>query len=121
MSKDLWPDFDASKIINPKTIIVEQANFLGDKTKNVITAEVRTGGNNNQIVHSFDIVAPAMNNYRFNLFNVKHGIMFYPLTLSHKNASRAIKDEKSLIDEMARIFNLEETIKIISSLYSQSV
>ena len=122
MSKDLWPDFDAEKIVNPKSLLVEQANFLGAKTKNVITADVRTTGNNNkQIVHYFDIVAPAMNNYRFNLFYASHGITFYPLTLAYKNTSKRINDEQALLTEMARIFAQEETIRVISSLYSQSI
>ncbi len=122
MSKDLWPDFEAEKIKNPKTVLVEQANLLGEKTKNVIIAEVRTAGDSSKnIIHSFDIVAPAMGNYRFNLFQIRHSILFYPLDFLYKNTGTHVKTEEELIDRMAYVFNNDETKNILNSLYSQSI
>ena len=72
MSTDLWPDFEAEKVKNPKSFLVEQANFLSEKTKNVLLAEVKSKGDiTKKILHSFDIVAPALSNYRFNLFHIQ--------------------------------------------------
>lgn len=121
MSNDLWPDLEAEKIRNPKTFLVEQANFLGEKTKNVLLAEVRSSGDiKKKILHSFDIVAPALSNYRFNLFHIRHEILYYPLEFLYKNANTRINDEKELIEKMKEVFNNDDTKKILSSLYSQS-
>ena len=61
-SKNLWPEFEAKKIRNPKSILQEQALFLGERTGNILNAEVRTDtGGQNTIRHTFEIIAPLLN------------------------------------------------------------
>ena len=83
MSENLWPTFEASKVISPKTLMVEQANFLSESTSKGILGEVITSpSKENILTHIFRIVAPALNNYKYDLFYIQHGIIFYPLTSS---------------------------------------
>ena len=123
MSKDLWPDFEAEKIKSPKTFLVEQANHLSEKTKNVLLADVKSSGDiKKKILHSFDIVAPALSNYRFNLFHIRHEILYYPLEFfENGKMGVTVKNEEELVEKMESVFNNDDTKKILSSLYSQSV
>lgn len=122
MSNDLWPDFEAEQIKNPKSILVEQANFLGEKTKNVLLAEVKSRGEpTKKIIHSFDIVTPALSNYRFNLFHIRHEILYYPLEFIYNSKVEYVQTEKELMDKMKYVFNLKSTKDLINSLYSQSL
>ena len=70
---DLWPEeIDIEKlpsIITPISILKEQASLLGQKTKNIVEAEVKsTDAGNSQISVTFNLVAPALNKYRYQLF-----------------------------------------------------
>ena len=67
MTKEtLWPEFlfDVSER-NPKTVLNEQAKFLADGTKNILTATVKTSMNNSNgsFIYNFSIVAPSLSNY----------------------------------------------------------
>jgi hypothetical protein len=122
MSNDLWPDFEANKVKIPKTLLVEQANFFNEKVKNVLTAKVTSNGSKDEkILHTFNISAPALGNYSFNLFHIRHEVLFYPLELIHKGGIIRVHDEAALLIELKRIFNLDETKRLVSSLYSQSI
>lgn len=122
MNEDLWPDFEAEKIKNPKTFLVEQASHLSEKTKNVLLAEVKSSGDiKNKILHSFDIVAPALSNYRFNLFHIRHQMLYYPLEFIDNGQISILQNEDELVENMKRVFNSDETKRILSSLYSQSI
>jgi hypothetical protein len=122
MSNDLWPDFEAEKVENPKSFLVEQANFLSKKTKNVLVGDVKSAGDiKKKIVHSFDILAPALSNYRFNLFHIRHELLFYPLDFIYQNQIIPIESEEELTNKMKEVFNSEDTKKILNSLYSQSI
>lgn len=122
--ENLWPEFKPKKLISPKTLMIEQANFLGEATKNVIVGEVVSNaeiGKPNKLLHSFRIIAPALNNYKFTLFFVQHDVLFYPLVFNYQGKSKKIESEQQFIDAMKDVFNSEYSMKIISSLYSQSI
>lgn len=120
-TENFWPDFQADKIISPKTILKEQGALLGEKTGNLVFGEVRTGSSNDgRIVQYFDIVAPTLNNYRFSLFNVRHGAIYYPLEIYYK--TRIVVDNEIVFKDMLKdIFKDEKTVKIITSLMGQSM
>ncbi len=123
MSENLWPQIDPIKIISPKALMLEQADFLAESTRQIIKGEVLTNptGVNDQITHDFRIVAPKLNNYKFNLFQIQHGVLLYPLTVIFRNISTKADSEKDFQDIMKGIFNDESTKKIVTSLYSQSI
>ena len=137
------------------TILRQQAALLGRKTKNIVEGQVETkrvkdikeSSQEKLLEHSFYLVAPALDFYKYPLFRVQHGIMdWYPLKIfidvlgpiekptsktadlnsraqAHLRASRkrpTIKSEEELVEKLKEIFALEETQKAIESLIAQS-
>jgi hypothetical protein len=135
-TQNLWPaEFAVEKVRSPKTILKEQAGYLMEMTRNVLSADVHTSNYKDTRIHSFVVVAPALNNYRYTLFSVSHGGLFYPSTIKFSedvdfndpgkeslyNGYDCIVDsEDELVTEMKKIFNTSHTVRIISSLISQS-
>jgi hypothetical protein len=120
--ENLWPDFATDDIIrNPKTILREQASFLGKRTKNILTGNISTDSYRNQFSHSFQIVAPNLNNYTYTLFTiVEDGIFGFPCKFKTET-SFSIKTEEELLERLKEIFSSEETKKVIHSLISLSI
>ncbi len=81
--QDLWSKNIGKSIDNsPVTIMREQAKLLGQKTNNLVEAEVGIGSSTNgKFVYHFYIVASTLNDYHFRLFTVEHDIEMYPLTI----------------------------------------
>lgn len=136
-TQNLWPEFAIDKTKSPKAILKEQAGYLMVKTNNVLSAEVETIKSQRGIIlHEFYIVAPAMNNYRYKLFAVKHEVIgYYPLTVETELDFRVddeysipafqkhdeAKNEEEFIRLLSTVFNNPENTQIISSLLSQSL
>ena len=84
---DLWPeDINIPDLIAPVTILKEQASLLGTKTNNVVKAEVTTSkprlSEEGKFYYVFYLVAPALNNYYYELFAITHGVELYPLVFN---------------------------------------
>lgn len=122
-SKDLWPDFDkVEQFRSPKAILAEQATFLMGKTKNVIIAKVETEtSNDGGFYQNFIIQVPALNNYSYELFFVKHDVLLYPLTVRWEGKTAEAIDEKQFVEVLAQVFSSMQTKKIITSLYAQAI
>lgn len=122
-NKSLWPDFKDNSIETPKNILEEQGKFLADHTKNILEAEISSTpieGEDNKIVHHFDIVAPTLNNYKYRLLSINHSIDFYPLDITYKDSYQRVVNKEQFIKKLSTIFNDESTIRIITSLIAQS-
>ena len=97
---DLWPEvMENTEVRAPVTILKEQAALLGNKTKNLVIAQVskpidllvqveeRIKNNSlgsskgKTLYHSFYLVAPALNNYQYELFTIANDINLYPVTI----------------------------------------
>lgn len=121
MNTNLWPDFKIDNINTPKKILLEQAVYFNQKVKSILYAEVVSSKSTDEkIIHSFNIIAPALGNFEYNLFNIYHDIIFYPLDFYYNNMVYEIDDEIILLDRLKSVFNDFKTISIIESLYSQS-
>ena len=150
--EDLWPEKINTKIktIAPVTILRQQASLLGKKTKNLVEGQVETktvkdASQEKQLEHSFYLVAPALDFYKYPLFRVQHGIMnWYPLKIfvdvidskNFKEKKRDVQDmkrrirlralalgietEEEYLRKLKEIFASEETQKAIESLIAQS-
>jgi len=92
---ELWPDFEANATRSPKTVMAEQAAALKDKTKGKLYARVAQTSTLQDIVLNFHVISPAMGNYKFSLFYVKHTIEGYPLKLAYDRAWHEINKENS--------------------------
>lgn len=120
---DLWPtDIAVATLITPKAILQQQASLLGQKTGNLVEAEVVTSSGNNMITHSVFLVAPALGQYRYLLLRVIHPIDFYPLTISFEpmNHSTTATSQEVFIEELGKILSSEKTKAIIQALVAQS-
>lgn len=88
--RDLWPSFPTSGPKAPVTILREQASFLGQKTGNLVEAEVSGESRNivdetrkhpGMFLYDFVIVAPALGGYRYRLFQIAHDVSLYPVEI----------------------------------------
>lgn len=122
-TQNLWPDFVLEKTRSPKSILKEQAGYLMAKTNNILSAEVRTRQEQGRFYQSFYVVAPALNNYRYELFSLIHPATLYPLTITDNEfpVPASVDNEEQLLESIADIFKQPKTIRIISSLVSQSL
>jgi hypothetical protein len=121
---DLWPKtkFATDDIVTPVSILRRQAALLGEKTQQLVTAEVTTAATGSNMEHSFRLVAPALNNYRYELFSVTHKVdELYPLTgYSRESPTRKIPDQSALVEWLKEVLSAESTLKRIDALMAQA-
>lgn len=120
---NLWPEFSLDEVVrSPKMILTEQAEFLAKGTKNLLNANIKvTAFSDNSIIYYFEIVAPNLNGYKYNLFTLyQQDIFFYPLTLSRNEERYLINNEADLLEALKSVFSADLTKRIINSLIAQS-
>ena len=129
MSEDLWGEISVDKEIKlPVTILKEQATILGEKTNKILEGEVipMKYPDKDRVGFALYIVAPALSNYRYSVFNLSHKSIFvYPLTVAYKGEEGITKsytcnDEASLNNTLKEILSSERVHKVIGALISQS-
>lgn len=128
MSKnDLWGDIKEVKLPgNPKKILKEQADAIGEKTKYVISGKVLGRSDLVKGKPSFQaaliIVARRLDNYTYELLSTSYPLEMYPLNLysfPHK-LSYECNTEEEFIERLQEILSSEEVMKTIAALVSQS-
>jgi hypothetical protein len=123
-TENLWPKFEAKKLTSPKTLLLEQANYLSESTRNVIIGNVISTSDPtkiNGLIHQFKVEAPALKNYSYSLFYIQHFALFYPLNFFYDNFETVIRNEAELMNKMKEVFNDPRTIELVNALYSQSI
>ena len=119
-STDLWGEIDTEgPSSTPLSILREQASLLGQKTGNVIEAKVETLTISNTFVHKLLLVAPALNNYTFELLKIIQPIQLYPVSTPASKDLR-LDDEESFVKWLREQLSSDETHRIITNLLSQS-
>lgn len=149
-SLDLWPSgIEVERVSAPLTILRQQAVLLGERTKNLVQAEVIEDElQTNHFVFYFFLRAPVLGNYRYQLMQVIHDIGLYPIEIKVEpsilqevkgslnvrteeaegdivrfdKASYYIyvESEEELIKALKAIFNSSRCRKVITALLSQS-
>jgi hypothetical protein len=133
---DLWPsDIVQNDVKPPVAILKEQASLLGNKTKNLVTAEVHLDDPDDygySIVnfnYRFLIIAPALNNYQFKLFSVAYDVDLYPVQFQLDQSVAAeldvdeqisVGNEEEFQNLLKRIFGTQRTRRVISAISNQS-
>jgi hypothetical protein len=144
---NLWPEDigQTNDETMPFKILQEQAELLGTRTQNIITASVETeivGNISEPFTHDFYIVAPSLQNYRFRLFTVAHGFDLYPVKIFlidgmaqsddmfgqypilHTNFGLKsfveIETEQDFLNVLKLVFSSTKTQKVVRNLLAQS-
>ena len=139
--RDLWPeDFGhISELKAPVTILKEQASLLGKKTSNLVEAEVvqYSSPTPGKFDYTFYIVAPVLDNYKYKLFTISHGIDSYPVTiyvgedmqaeidlaeidLTEPREKLVAESESEFVEVLKKIFSTEKTKRAIGTLLSMA-
>lgn len=127
-TESLWPAITLEGATTPKSILAEQANILAEMTKNVLKAyivRVETE-KTDTIKFKFQIIAPVLNNYTYDLFYVRYNLLqIYPIELEVYSKIiveiREVSNEKDFKENIQSIFSAPKTIQVIKALYAQSV
>ncbi|PYS23501.1 MAG: hypothetical protein DMF72_08860 [Acidobacteria bacterium] len=122
-TENLWGDLPKSgDLRTPVSILREQATILGDQTNNVLVGDVITTQRGGNIVSEFEIVAPALDNYRVTVLTISHDMTLYPLlVIRHLGGSNVqCPDETSFIAVLKETLSGKRVHQIVNSLLSQS-
>ena len=121
--EDLWPaDFGIEDQTPPVTILRQQAAMLGKKTKNLVEGDVVTEATHaGAFKHTFYLIAPTLDDYRYCLFYIHHEMLFYPLHIFDcSGQGKTCSDEEAFYAALRDWFAAENTRKVISNLIAQS-
>lgn len=119
LNMDLWPKakFD-SDIVTPALILKSQAALLGQKTQQLVTAEVLSDAGGGYVHHYFRLVVPALDNYKYELFRVSHRVdALYPVKTE---AYEDLVDQEAFIKWLKGTLASETTLKKIDALVAQA-
>lgn len=128
--ENLWPeDLGVITIAMPKEILVQQAKYLADMTKNVIFAEVKSsqgilqGTDEKILLHEFVVKAPSLGNYKFTLIKAAHDLSIYPIHVVNCLTEEVYDahDEEEFIRSVGQIFNSMATKNAINAIVAQSL
>ena len=92
----MWGDLSEVQIIRtPRTVLLEQAQFLTEATKGTLVGVVREGPSARVFQHDLLVKVPSLNNYQVNILQVEHEIDLYPASLvaSRTNTIVVCKNE----------------------------
>jgi hypothetical protein len=107
---------------SPAAILRAQAATWTQRTNGEVIAEVEPArASSDRIGHWFSFVVPALDNYRYRLFRVEHGIELYPLRIASGRAAEEVTevgDEDGLYDALQRIFTAPATLNVVRQLRS---
>ncbi len=131
---NLWPaEITADNgLKGPVVVLKEQAALLGEKTKNLVEAEVESGSNDNSgnFVDRF-VIYSSLINYRYDLFYIEYPFGFYPAVVvwdgfnvrtkvSETLTGRKVNTQQELESTLQEIFSHEKTVRIIQTLMSRA-
>ena len=137
---DLWPAAlgnGANTMTNtPVGLLNEQASFLATKTNNVVKAEVLTqplelkasasmlpkGYPQQGFRHKFYLLAPALGNFRYLLFEIGQPIEMYPLVIiaAPTEDEIGISNQDEFMEALRKIFAHQKTQNVIEAMRAQS-
>lgn len=136
---NLWGELELKKLRDPKKILQEQSSLISEMSKNIILGEIKTRIDKDYdflgkyqgecIMHSFSVICPQLNNYKFLILEIKHSLInFYPVSIYYDddnielfNPKFVSKDEEEFVYHIKGILSREEIVNMIKSLYSQSI
>ena len=133
---DMWPAEIEVPPLTPLEILTRQADRLGERTKGMLRAEVvstegitydREDPVGKEAVHRFEIIAPGLNNYRYQLLRCHHDIDFvYPVhvvlgdPLDEAVSNWEAADTEAEFNQLVRKqLNSKRTVSVLQSLLAR--
>jgi len=127
---NLWPlDAIHVDVRTPRDILLMQTGQLQQATKGLLESQVHTTEAKEGVSHRFDIIAPALGNYRHSVMTVKHSRdMPYPTTISSiadTLSERMSTDinrqytEEDFIERVREILGSVQVVAVIQSLLAR--
>jgi len=113
---DLWGEIAPSAVRTPASILKEQASLLGAKTQHMIEGEVVTSALGSSFYHSFLLVVPSLDEYKYKLFEIHHGVSPYPVSVLMTD----LPDEDRFVAWLRDTLSSAETKSIIGNLLAQA-
>lgn len=132
IAEDLWPsDIAKEKVSTPISILRAQAARLGQKTGNLVEGRVDTLAREDRIYHRFRLLAPALDNYTYELFRVSHPATMYPIRVEEEpdqtqreklisSKRKMIHSEDEFVEWLRSVLASELTRRVVEALVSQS-
>ncbi len=120
---DLCPeDIGTPTVIAPVTVLRDQAARLSPRTRNAIQGVVETTSEGSQFIHTMSLLIPGIENCKYRLVRVKHGIMLYPVEVSTDLSLPNFRcgTQEDFLRALGEIFSSGPSRKIIHSLIAQS-
>jgi hypothetical protein len=117
--RDLWGDIVPNAVRTPAGILKEQAAILGDKTQHLVEAEVTTSVSGQDLVHTFELIVPTLDGYRYQLFSISHGPTIYPVEVRFERTPR-LNTEEAFVGWLRDKLSSTETRSLISNLLAQA-
>jgi hypothetical protein len=130
--ESLWPEtIQRTTIRAPVSILKEQASLLGQRTQNIVIADVRTLKlqHSRNMDYAFVIIAPALNEYTLWLFRISHDpTQLYPVEITSDvivpegrvEGVWKASDEITFKSLLKTLFSNTKTVSAIQSLLAQS-
>jgi hypothetical protein len=117
----LWPTFETDAV-TPVSILIKQAALLGDKTGQLVTADVFSTVGREQAAHFFQLIVPTLDNYKCELFHVEHKVEdLYPVAgYFGEGLPVSLPGQKAFLQWLKEVLTSEETLKKIDSLIAQA-
>jgi hypothetical protein len=119
-SPDLWGAIDTKELIQrtPLSILREQAALLGEKTGNLVEAQVERGTFDSSFVLTLNLVVPGLDSYTYELLKIWHPVTLYPVTVMYSDTK--LKNEEAFVEWLRVKLSSPETHRIIGNLLSQA-
>ena len=124
-TESLWGNLeDLEEPRSPKSLLEEQAKELRLATRGILRGEVKSNTFLGDIELEFDIIAPRINDYRYQVLKIRYGLDFYPAVINFTEngviRSVDVADETELKQTIKRIFQADSTRNAIIALKAQS-
>jgi len=126
--KDLWGDIEKVTLpANPRMVLKEQADAIGQKTKFILKGKVVSGskkgeGDKPSFTSVLIIEARRLDNYTYDLLFIEYPLEMYPVVIHSLPdlKSYTCNTEEEFVEKLGRILSSEEVMKTIAALLSQS-
>lgn len=123
--RNLWPPTLAPRTLRtPVSVLRRQAEELYQKTKGLLRGELVFDGKDANFSVSFNVVAPALGNYRFWILSVYQSAEGFPVTLKNRGSDPRVVAAENIEEfetRLAEILASRWVVENVSALWGESL